>query len=356
MSIKPIVRTINPFNAKIGTDVFFDYAGGEKLVSGFNVIIVNKKDETIIYQETITSPYMAYSIIADKLINGLVYSFKASVNFSDGTSSEYSDEVIFKTFDNPVLDITTIDAEGYVYNEDVNFNVLYSQAQNEIIKWYKFRLLDSANKVVKDFPIRYDYSDNSLKCGVQGLEKNKGYILEVQIETLSGIKWSTAEYFTPLYIKPSLDADIELERDESNGFVNVNTLIKKVTDTNVVSRPSNGKVDGNTYQDSYVNINENAQVSIGNLKVDKNSPYFLKTWFRNLKDNVDFMRIKGERDGEIVFSKRADLIVATKTDKYGNTATYKSNSLTMLDNVQYMLYVAFIGVRMEIIIKGVDAE
>ncbi|MED1125507.1 hypothetical protein [Bacillus atrophaeus] len=362
VDIKPTLYPIDPWDALKGTSVYYTYTGSKQSLEN-ELVITDMSLNEIVYKYEFSSFEKVHHIPPSLLVNGKEYKAKIRAKMIDGTYSPYSNEVSFKTFVTPVLDIDNIDGQGYVYNSDVTFIALYSQDDGEQVKNYRFSLYDENEDLIKSFPIRTPSSPEALTEVVENLEKGKGYFIECSIETVNGVTYAHRERFIPLYIVPSINGVISTRSDSDEGFIRITANLKQITGTQVRSSPKSS-IDSSTssieqLKDNYKYIDNewvvvppDDPVVFRGLGMNRASDFIMKVWCRNLTDNKEFLEIRPvEGEGiPIKFYKYRNKIIAEK--KIGDTTSrYISNLVSIPNDVDFMLYVKVIEHRIYLEIK-----
>ncbi len=368
MDVKPILLPISPFDSREGRSIYFDFTGYKQTIRN-NLIIEEEDTNRVVYDFEFITFEKVHHIPPSILQNGKTYLAKIRVAFEDDEYSMFSNSVKFRTFSKPVLDIITIDGEGYVYNKDITFIATYEQSNGEPVKDYMFSLYDENEDLIRRYPIREPLNKGEFNELVVGLEKGRAYFIECKIETRNGFKYSHKERFIPMYVTPSVNGVMSAENVEDEGFIRISAHLKKITGTQVRASEGDldeydGTVNDNDDYDSdnyeyidneWVVIPENKNIIFRNLLMSKASDFVAKVWFRNIPNNTKFMEISPEMDKGIPISfwKHKDRILAKKT--YGKTeAVYTSNEIAMNDNIDFMLFVRVIEHRIDLSIKTVD--
>lgn len=356
--ISPILLSVQPWDVSKGTSVYFNYTGSKQSLEN-ELVITDVETSSIVYSYLYSTFEKVHHIPPNILTNGRVYKAKLRIKLSDGTFTPYSNETIFKTFANPVLDIDNIDGQGYVYNSDVTFIARYSQSDGESVKTYRFSLYDENEDLIESFPLRKGGADGVLTETISGLMKGKGYFIQCEIETVNGVVWSQRERFIPLYIVPSLNGLISTANDSEEGFVRVTANLKQITGTSVgggskdglnSSEESASKLDNYQYIDNnWIIVPSNNPLIFRGLEMNKASDFIMKVWCRDIPNGKKFLDISPPaNDGiAIEFWKEKDRIVAIK--RMGDiTSRYTSNKVTIPNSVEFMLYVKVIEHRIDL--------
>lgn len=356
--ISPNLLLIQPWDITKGTGVYFNYTGSKQSLEN-ELVITDVETSNIAYGYSYVTFEKVHHIPPNVLINGKVYKAKLRVKLSDGTFTPYSNEVVFRTFANPILDIENIDGQGYVYNSDVTFITRYSQSNGEDVKTYRYSLYDENEDLMETFPLRKGGADGVLTETISSLAKGKGYFIQCDIETINGVIWSQRERFIPLYIVPSLNGIISTTNDSEEGFVRITANLKQITGTSVGGGSKDGinsseenpyKLDNYQYIDNdwIVVPNENPLIFRG-LEMNKASDFIMKVWCKDIPNGKKFLDISPPANEGIAieFWKEKDRILAVK--RIGNTTSrYSSNKVTIPNSVEYMLFVRVIEHRIDL--------
>lgn len=358
--IQPTLLEIQPWDATKGTNIYFTFTGSRQALEN-NLVITDVATGQIVYDFEYSSFEKVHPIPANQLTNGMVYSVKIRVKFNDdGTYSPFSNEVEFRTFATPVLDIVNIDGLGHVYNSDVTFVATYYQADNENVKSYRFRLYNENEDLIEQYPIRVLKTlTNEFTEVVTGLKKGKGYFIECYIETVNGVVYSQRERFIPIFLVPSANGVITTENDSDEGFVRVTANLKQIIGTQVKGTPK--AVDDVYDSDNYTYIDNewvvvpvDKPIMFAGLGMNRASDFVMKVWFKDVPSGTKFLDISPEANNGIAiqFWKYDDKVIAVK-EFNGIRARYCSNIITMASGTDYMLYVKVIEHRLDLDIQQV---
>jgi hypothetical protein len=357
LEIFPSLLSIQPFDALKGTSIYFTYTGSRQALDN-NLVITNVETGEIVYNFEYSSFEKTHPIPPNTLNNGSVYKAKIRVKFNDGTYSPYSNEVQFRTFQTPVLDIDNIDGLGHVYNQDVTFIATYSQADGENVKTYRFSLYDENEDLIQHYPVRAPQQLNEIVELIEGLEKGKAYFVECLIETTNGVVWTHRERFIPMYIVPSVNGLISTESDKDEGFVRINANLKQVLGTQVKGTAQNiglEDYDSDNYEyidDEWVVIPKNRPLIFKGLGMNRASDFVMKLWCKNVPSGTMFAELSPVDDTGIPIKlyKYDNRIVAVK-EYNGVTARYTSNVVLIPQDAEFMVYVKAIEHRLDISLK-----
>lgn len=350
--IKPSLLRIAPFDAQVGTSVYFTFTGSKQFL--LNELEIKKaSDSSIVYLFEFSSFEKVHHIPPNVLVNGTAYKARIRVKFTDGSYSPYSNEVSFNAFDSPVVDIDNIDGQGYVYNRDVTFVANYSQSDGEKVRTYQFKLYDENQDLIEVYPVRYPKTEEFTEV-VNDLVKGKGYFIECLISTVNGMVYSHREKFIPMYIVPSVNGLITTRNDEEEGFVRITSNLKQITGTQVKGeKGDNYSSDNYEYIDGdMVVVPENNPVIFRGLDMNRASDFVMKIWCRDIPYGTNFLRLipKDNEGINIDFWRYEDRVVAVKNN-YGIKARYRSNIYNIPQGTDFMLYAKAIEHRLDLSIK-----
>lgn len=360
-TIKPSLQRIPVFDATKGASVYYKYTGYQQSLIN-NLVITNVDTGEIVYSFDYSSFEKVHHIPPNVLTNGDRYKAKLRVKLTSGQYTEYSNEVAFRVFTTPVLDIATIDGEGYVYNQDITFLATYSQEEGEPVRTYRFKLYDQSRELIKSFQIRRaEPNQTILDELVEGLEKNKGYFIGCEIETMNGMVYDHTESFVPLYIVPSVNGIIHTTTDSENGFVKVSSSIKQLIGTKVTgSSPTASQAEGNrsddyTYIDNdWVVVPSGSPIRFSGMDMNRASDFVMKVWCRNLpNDKVFLQMIPSKEDDQgisMTFIKKSNRVVVEKEFK-GVKSRHASLPTLIPNDRDFMIYTKVVEHRIEVEVK-----
>ncbi|MDY7043697.1 hypothetical protein RVS70_05710 [Virgibacillus sp. M23] len=356
IEIHPILLPVKPFDATKGVNIYFTFTGS-KQVKENELVIKEVSTKEIVYSYEFSTFEKNHPIPPNLLVNGKVYSAKLRVKFTDDTYSPYSNESTLKTFSTPVLDIATIDGQGYVYNSDITFQAVYSQSENENVKTYRFSLYDENEELIETYPNRTPYNQEIFTETIMGLEKGKGYFIECFVITDNNMTYSHRERFIAMYIVPSVNGVIFTRNDSDEGFVRITANLKSITGTPVkpIDKSNNDnnieqKADNYEYiDDEWIIIPKDNPLIFRGLDMNRASDYIMKIWCRNIPIGTKFLELSPPEDTGIPveFWMHENYVIAVKEYK-GIKSRYCSNMVAIPKDTDFMLYVKNIEHRVDL--------
>jgi len=348
--MKPTLHSIQTFDAKRGASVYFTYTGSKQIASN-ELTITNIATGLVVYKFKNQNYEKVHHIPPTVLENGKTYKAEVKVTHSDGTSSDFSNAVTFYTVTTPILDIISIDGQGYVYNTDVTFVANYKQVEDDLITRYRFSLYDENNYLLKNYPMRYNDSKailTSISETIHDLRKGKGYYIEVSVETEKGMFHSHKERFIPMYVTPAVRGVIEAENDEEFGFVKVNSRLKQLLGTAITATEYH---DYQYIDKDWIVIPNEAPVLFKGLGMNRASDFIMKVWFYDVPIGDMFLSLTQE-DGliSIDFYRLKDRVIAKKYIN-GVGSVYTSNVLNVGQDEKIFMFVKVVEHRIDIVIE-----
>jgi hypothetical protein len=350
--VSPILLAINPFDSTRGTSVYYTYTGSQQSTEN-NLRITDKVTGLAVYDFNYIGFEKVHHIPPSELVNGNKYVARIRVRFLDGTYSPYSNEVEFNALATPVVDIESIDGQGYVYNADVTFVARFTQDNGELVENYRFNLYDEQGDLIQKFPLRYpDDASGVLTEVVKKLEKGKGYFIECIIETTNGFIWSQKEKFIPLYLVPSINGVIQTEDDVEEGFVRITANLKDILGTQVRATDPNDTYISDNYQyeeSEWVVVPSDNPLIFKGLGMNRASDFVAKIWCRDVPVDTMFLELRTKDNSgiPIQFWRYQDRVVAVK--KYsGITSRHRSNIILVPEASEFLIYVKAIEHRIDL--------
>lgn len=224
---KPVILTITPFDAAIGTAVKFTYSGDQ--VYGHDIEIINNESGETVYAETVTSMKLLHTIPADcGLVNGLYYACRVRMFNGSGSYSSWSDYLPFYCYSTPVFGFENFANGQTVENSEFTVTIAYQQAEGEALNTFYVLLYDSNKNMIADSGTKLANDEEA--CSFNGLENGRQYYIRAFGETVDHMTVDTGFYmFNVAYIVPAMWNYVDLINNTHDGNVRVSCNIKIVT-------------------------------------------------------------------------------------------------------------------------------
>lgn len=185
--MKPIVKSIIPFDANYDYNVTFSWSGSRAY--GNRIVITNAETLSTVMDETITTYSLSHTIPAGTLTNGNKYLVQIAVYDYQNTSSELSNKYAFYVFTTPTFEFVNIKDNAKFENASVQAIVNYSQLEFEDIDSYQFYLYDKNYNILQITEQMYGRS--SIVYTYKGLENDTYYYIQCVGVTVNGMPIET---------------------------------------------------------------------------------------------------------------------------------------------------------------------
>ena len=332
----PVITPFTPINATQINTIKFSYTGSNQVVK--NNLVIEDLNGNIIYNQTQNTFSFIHNLPANTLTNGNSYRVKIRVADISNTWSSFSDSVIFYALSSPTLSILSIDGQGKVYNQTVNFQTSYTHPNNEPLQSYQYKLYDNNQNLLTSCQVRYSNGSTTLNEEITGLNNSSIYYIEVSVVTVKGQLATTGKVqFVPYYAVPKMASGIRVENIKEQGAVEVHLsgkqVVLKLYDSNVEIVPTelieykdNDKID-------LTNLNGKDYFMIEakeNFEINQDD-FVLQVWIENLikTDNEYFMAISSD-SGHLRFSYYSNRFHCFKLNYNSSlTSHFVSNTITL---------------------------
>lgn len=265
MAVKPIVKTISPWDTEVGTQIYFTYSGNTPVAN--RAMIYDAASLKLVYDVTRETTSLFHWIDPGVLKpnstvtngNGNKYCIQIEIKDNTGATSMLSDKAYFWCFSKPDFYYTTPIEDESIITSNINLNLVYSQAEDEQIHNYRHSLYDSAKTLVMQSDAFFD--SEGYNYTFKGLSNKTSYYLRTEGVTRNGMSLDTGyvrvniNYYDPeKYEILILDSDtnatvygqtqmicIDANEDEKD-YVFFNSMVRLISRT--VTWESNYNITG----------------------------------------------------------------------------------------------------------------
>jgi len=206
---KPILSKIGVFDATAAQTIRF--AVYDEISSITYVIYDNETGNILTYANatpTGTGRYRTFTLPAGTLTNRLdAYYICIRSTLSDGSTTEYSDKILFYCHTTPTIKFADFSSNVVVKYPSYAFDLVYTydEAQGEMINNYKYVLYDVNKEVLKESSTYY-YSDPLKSFIADGMDDSATYYIRALAETINGYELDTGYItFTTSFDKLAAD-------------------------------------------------------------------------------------------------------------------------------------------------------
>lgn len=150
------------------------------------------------------------TISGNTLTNGITYVAEIASIDSNGNVSSYSDKISFTCYSTPIFVFSNIVDNQVINSANLICDLLYSQAEGEILNSYKIMLYNFAKSQIVSS--NFIFNTDNLSYTFSGLSDNTQYYVRAQGETIHGMALDTGYILVNVdYVRPSTFATVELE-------------------------------------------------------------------------------------------------------------------------------------------------
>ena len=225
--VKPIAQGISAFDATQDKTFGFVSNGGSQIVAN-RITIRLQSDNSVVYQNKVTSYRFEQTVPANTLTNNNYYNFYFNTYDVEGNEREPSDAIQFYCFSEPTLTFTNIPSSSVIENSGYSFDVTYNQTEGELLYSLIFYLYDNFDNLIAESEPYYGGSDVpvSFSHSFNGFDNNVSYKIEVIATSLNGMIVSTGKHiFTVRYYYPQIFSLLDLENVCNEGYVNIKSNV-----------------------------------------------------------------------------------------------------------------------------------
>lgn len=356
---KPIVSTVNAFDATLDKLISFTSSGGDQVVKN-EISIINNNTSVEVYNNVQTTYQFNQTVPADTLTNGIYYAVRfRTYNISDETSA-WSDYLPFYCYSTPTISLNV--SEGATLTSaSYTFMVSYDQAEDELLDYAYMELYSATNTLICRSDNLYNTATPPLtvECMFEGLVDSTSYKIKATAITVDGMTVDTGLInFSVLYTKPVISSSLLLTVNNCDGYIDV--------ESNIIA------IDGESNPTPPLYVND-VQVDMGSCCADitdETNAYFVKWeegytiptnfllryWFTPAMINNKIVKLGNSDDSvevDIEFIRGATLDYVTLTTTDGTVIT--SNGITHTNGTDLVfLWVKVVGGAWDIILESIS--
>lgn len=219
--VKPITLKINAWDANFDKALTFVSIGGNQVAKN-KLIVRNNLTNEIVY-ENIATTYKFENIIPKyTLKNGTYYNYYFITYDIDGNESPQSNVSTFYCYTTPTLVISNIPIGGVIESSNFNFEIIYSQPENELLDTLQVILYDEGENRLASSGNLYSINTPPIKFyhTFNGFKDNASYKLKITCLTLNGTTVESQFYsFSANYFYPSYFSKLDLSNNCIGGYI-----------------------------------------------------------------------------------------------------------------------------------------
>lgn len=335
--VKPMINSIVAFDATVGTTITFVANGGDQVAGNTIKILLNDEQDTVVYENTVTTYALTHAIPANVLTNGEYYRVAVQTIDSIGNTSVWSNYEPFYCYSTPVLRFDGLRNNQTVTVENFNAILEYNQLEGEKIDYALIELFD-ANDILVDSS-GYMYNSNSptvtqpllFSYMLIGLYNHVQYKIRGSVVTVNGTVVTTGNIIFHTNYDTIITPDtLTATLDNCNGYVNLlsNKIVDLVGDPNpnppiYIRRQMidmfNAVSDINNQYAYYVDFGGKGDL------VDIPKDFLFRVWFYPARQPFDTIRFRSENYTE-------NLVISFKRGLTEDYLSIRTLSGTVIDH------------------------
>lgn len=216
-----------PFDAANAHTFKFFYSGSQ--ANSNQLLIKNATTDVVIYDSILTTPKLEHTVPSNTLTNGVTYTAQIKAIDIGGTSSSYSSPILFRCLSTPTWYFKDFLSNTVIKNSYFNIDLLYQQAQGELLNSYQISLCDITQNEVFNTGKIYD---SSLTYRLTGLVDGQQYYIKAYGDTVNGMLFTTELIpFSVSYSSPFSTSLVSLTNLPYSGCIRIDSNIATVNAT-----------------------------------------------------------------------------------------------------------------------------
>lgn len=303
--LKPILLTQAAFDSTNASTFTFSVPTGSDQVTQNRLTILNQSTGAQVYQATQTTFAYSHIVPSGTLTNGTYYSAYINTYNATGDISANSNTIQFYCYSTPTFVFSNIPTGNIIANSTFEFQVTYSQSENELLNSYEFNLYDAQNVLITTSNVLYVGSTaappTTISYTFTGLVDATSYYVQALGTTLGGTSLQTAlTQITVQYAQPTVYTLMTLTQNCDGGYVTLTSNLTNISGTSSPSPPiyiSDAEVDLSA-SGSWVNWSD------GQIDVDGN--WTLGIWGRNFTANTQILSFTTSAGDSITINYNTD--------------------------------------------------
>jgi hypothetical protein len=281
----------------------FTAVGGE-LVIAHEFSIVDNETQNEIYKRKVTSFDFVHTVPSNSMKNGRVYQLKVRTYNQQGQYSNWSDTVLIRALTPPELIINTIVNDRIeTGNPYFTATATFILGEGDGVYSYEYNLYKDGSLIATSDEIK----DDKLSYQFNNLENKANYTISLVVKTNYEMTITLNQDFYCNYLQARLPAIMELENDDKNGSVDINTYVRQII----------GRVESG--DDIYYIDGDWAYLHNTVLIYDKDGAFRLqgnftaKIWARDLEDyGAMLIQFNLDDDSKIILTRNGNVFTLSK--------------------------------------------
>lgn len=303
MVTKPILNSINAFDAKEKAIFTFYSTGGNQVVKN-QLTIRNNDTNQIVYQQSIETFKFEHTVPAGTLTNGTYYNAFIITYDATGDASVPSEPIQFWCYTSPTITFTNIPPNNIINASSFLFQFTYNQIEGELLNYYSVILYNSNHSEIKNSGENYLGGGTppvNLNYQITGFDDRTSYYIEVKGYTINGTAVTTGQIlFTITYSSPSVFGILGLTNNCQEGYITGESVIAIIEGESNPNPPI--FIDNATGQE--VDLRKDGSWVKWTSGYQLNNDFTAQWWMRDLNQDTDIAYFINEIGQKIILTFR----------------------------------------------------
>lgn len=310
----------------------FNVVGGDQVVANILTIKNNTTNQTVYSQREETFA-LVHTLPANILTNGVYYTASLRTENSNGDLSVSSNSIEFYCYTTPVFVFTNLINGANLTTSSYNFEISYTQAQNEPLEQYSFNLYDFSSNLISTSGTLYTGSTSVpflAQYTFMGLTNSSSYYIECTGVTSQGTQITTGLILFGVNYNSS-STKLNLVNNCTEGYIYISSNPIPIFGYSNPEEPTYI-----TYgEDVYIDMSEDGYYVLwDNGFTTSTTDWTLSIWGRDLNENTTVCSLSNINQDNITIEyivESGNAYLLLTATNYSNNFSYKilSNSISV---------------------------
>lgn len=226
ITVAPILKTINNFDATKNNTIYFSINGMNVVPKQVKVIISDNNTNEILYNNTtsISLSNLSHTIVGGTLQNNKYYNCYITIIDKDGLISPQSNTVPFYCISTPIFEFLNVPSVINQSNFDPTLRYEQTGTIYDPLVSFNIKLFNSQNSLVYDSNIIYVTNNDLLQVKLSNLEEDNYKIIATG-ETLNYIQLKIEQEFSIYFQAPTGFSSMYLDNLYDQGQIRLTSNI-----------------------------------------------------------------------------------------------------------------------------------
>lgn len=279
---RPTLLNTAPFDANAAHVFNYTTSGSSSVIAGNTLRIQRNDNLAVVYEQRQGTYAYSHNLPAGTLSNGVTYLASIQTYSADGSQSLFSNPIIFRCLQTPTFAFTNMPSGNVIANNSYQFELLYNQANGELLNSVIFNLYSSSGALLSTSGPINDFSSIPAVARYlfSGFKNHTAYSIEAVGQTVNGMALSTGEIDIVVeYGTRPFFSKLKLTNNCKEGYISINTAVVAIDG---VANPANPTYIDNDIiwlknDGDYVEFNDGYML---------NSHFIVKLWAYQFNPNT----------------------------------------------------------------------